>query len=85
MMREKTNAFRILLEFEEPKALDDGHGCAQIPAGPQGRASTRKNSAFAEMSATDYFWATAGGGNPRIITDISAAQRNTRYHQIRPR
>ena len=30
MMREKKDAFRILLEFEEPKSrLDDGHGCAQ--------------------------------------------------------
>jgi hypothetical protein len=29
MMREKKDAFRILLEFEEPKSrLDDGHGFA---------------------------------------------------------
>lgn len=51
---------------------------------PQGRARARKNSVFAEMSATDYFWVAAGGGEPRIITDISAAQRNTRYHQNPP-
>jgi hypothetical protein len=48
------------------------------------RQVPRKNSAFAEMSATDYFWAAAVGGKLRIITDISAAQRNTRYHQILP-